>query len=141
MVKELKRPNGLIYATLTYEKENKLLFLHWKGFLQVEQLKQGSEELLKMMQETKCVNVLVSNRDVSGPWNDAGYMKWAQNDWNPRAIKAGLKYMAILVSDNVFAQMSLQGFEKITVGAYTTRSFNSEVSARDWLKEVILAAV
>lgn len=134
MKKELKRPNGKeVYATLTYEKENGLIYLDWNGYLNVELVKAGSEELLQMIKQLKAKKVLVDNRKVSGPWQAAN--EWYQNDWNPRAAKEGLSDMAVIMSDNIFTQLSLQGFTKVTQGVYTVGIFNSEPQARKWLVE------
>lgn len=134
MKKELKRPNGKeVYATLTYEKENGLIYLDWNGYLNVELVKAGSEELLLMIKQVKAKKVLVDNRKVSGPWQAAN--EWYQNDWNPRAAKEGLSDMAVIMSDNIFTQLSLQGFTKVTQGVYTVGIFNSEPQARKWLVE------
>jgi hypothetical protein len=134
MKKEFKRPNGgAVYATITYEKENNLIYLDWNGFLSVELVKEGSEELLKVIKQTLCPNVLVDNRKVSGPWQAAN--DWYQNDWNPRAAAAGLTDMAVIMSENIFTQLSLQGFAKVTKGVYTVNIFNADAPARKWLKE------
>ena len=134
MKKECKRPNGGgVYATITYEKDNNLIYLDWNGFLTVELVKEGSEELLKIIKQTLCANVLVDNRKVSGPWQAAN--DWYQNDWNPRAAGAGLTDMAVIMSENIFTQLSLQGFAKVTKGVYTVNIFNAEPPARKWLKE------
>ena len=58
---ELKRPSGKVYATITFEEKNDLIFLDWDGFLPVELVKSGSEELLSIITKTKCTNVLVNN--------------------------------------------------------------------------------
>lgn len=134
MKKELKKPNSKeVYATITHEKENNLIYLDWNGYLSVELVKAGSEELLNIIAQTKCPKVLVDNRKVSGPWQAAN--DWYQTDWNPRAAKAGLTDMAVIMSDNIFTQLSLQGFAKVTKGVYTVNIFNADVPARKWLKE------
>lgn len=134
MKKELKRPNGKeVYATLTYEKENNLIYLDWNGYLNVDLVKAGSEELLQMIKQTNANRVLVDNRKVSGPWQAAN--EWYQTDWNPRAAKEGLTDMAVIMSDNIFTQLSLQGFTKVTQGVYQVGVFNAEPQARKWLLE------
>jgi hypothetical protein len=134
MKKELKRANlKEVYATLTFEKENDLIYLDWNGYLNVDLVKAGSEELLLMIKQTRATKVLVDNRKVSGPWQAAN--DWYQTDWNPRAAKEGLTDMAVIMSDNIFTQLSLQGFTKVTQGVYAVCVFNSEPQARKWLKE------
>ena len=140
MKKELKRPGpgGTAYATLTYEKEHNWIYLDWNGFLTVDLVKEGSEELLKLIKELKVSKVLVDNRKVSGPWQAAN--EWYEKDWNPRAVKEGLRNMAVIMSDNLFTQLSLQNFEKITSGVYTVHIFNADAPARTWLKEQVTVA-
>lgn len=134
MKNELKRPNGKeIYVTLTFEKDHNLIYVDWNGYLNVDLVKSGSEELLKMIKQTRATKVLVDNRKVSGPWQAAN--EWYQTDWNPRAAKAGLTDMAVIMSENIFTQLSLQGFTKVTQGVYTVCVFNSEPQARKWLYE------
>lgn len=135
MKKELKRPGigGDVYATLTYEKDNQWIYLDWNGFLTVDLVKAGSEELLTMIKDLRVAKVLVDNRKVSGPWQAAN--EWYAKDWNPRAVKEGLRFMAVIMSDNLFTQLSLQNFEKITTGVYTVHIFNADIPARNWLKE------
>ncbi|MBT1704049.1 hypothetical protein [Chryseosolibacter indicus] len=140
MKKELNRPNSKdLYAKITYEKENNLIYLDWNGYLSVDLVKSGSEELLAVIKETQCQNVLVDNRKVSGPWQAAN--EWYQTDWNPRAAKAGLANMAVIMSDNIFTQLSLQGFAKVSKGVFTVNVFNADVPARKWLKEQSTAVV
>lgn len=136
MKKELKRANGKeVYVTLTYEKENDLMFVDWSGYLNVELVKLGSEELLLMIKQYRASKVLVDNSKVSGPWQAAN--EWYQADWNPRAAKAGLTDMAVIMSENIFTQLSLQGFTKVTKGVYSVCVFNGESQARKWLKEQV----
>ncbi len=134
MKNELKRGNTKdVYVTLTFEKENDLIFVDWNGYLNVDLVKSGSEELLLMIKQYKPTKVLVDNRKVSGPWQAAN--QWYQTDWNPRAAKAGSTDMAVIMSDNIFTQLSLQGFTKVTKGVYAVCVFNGEPQARRWLKE------
>ena len=134
MKKELKRPTGTeAYATLTLEKQNDIIFLDWNGFLNLDLVKSGSEELLVWIKQHKITKVLVDNSKVSGTWQSAN--GWYQTDWNPRAAKEGLAFMAVIMSDNVFTQLSLQGFTKVTQGVYTVCIFNGEPQARKWLME------
>jgi len=39
------------------------------------------------------------------------------------------------MSDNVFTQLSAQGFTKVTKGVYTVNVFNGAPQARTWLME------
>jgi len=127
----LKRESGFTFATIKYDKEKKWLFIDWEGFLTVDLVKKGSEELLKTFQSVENITkILVNNQKVSGPWNKAN--DWFVSDWNPRAIEAGLKYMAVIVSADIFTQLSLKGFIETNPG-YLVHSFEEVSAAEDWL--------
>jgi hypothetical protein len=130
--KTLTRPNGAPFVKLTFFPEEHYIYVDWEGYLDVDLVKQGSAELLEMILEMKVQKVLISNEKVSGPWGKAN--QWYATHWNPRARVAGLKYMSVIVSDNIFAQVSLQGFEKVNNGSYTVFTHYDAKVAREWLK-------
>ena len=133
MEKILKRPSGSPFVKITYMPAEKYIFVDWDGYLDVELVKQGSEELLKMIKDTKVQKTLISNEKVTGPWMKAN--DWYATDWNPRAKTAGLKYMSVIVSDNIFAQVSLQGFEKVNNGNYMVHTHCDKKVAKEWLQK------
>lgn len=133
MERILKRPNGAPFVKITYLPSEHYIYVDWEGYLDLDLVKQGSEELLQMILETGVKKTLISNEKVSGPWGRAN--QWYATHWNPRAREAGLKYMSVIVSDNIFAQLSLQGFEKVNNGSYTVFTHYDARVARQWLKE------
>lgn len=127
----LEKDEGVPFATITYNKEKKWLFIDWEGFLTVEMVKEGSEELLNLFKDIGEISkILVNNQKISGPWDKAN--EWYATDWNPRAIEAGLKYMAVIVSPSIFTQLSLQNFIELNPG-YQVRSFQEANNAEEWL--------
>ncbi|MDW7695042.1 hypothetical protein R9C00_29375 [Flammeovirgaceae bacterium SG7u.111] len=75
-----------------------------EGFITVDLVKAGSEELLKSFKQIGgCSKILVENSKTTDSWHKA-------NDWNPRAVAAGLKTMGVILSADFFTQLSLQGF-------------------------------
>lgn len=130
----LKKDSGTPFITINYEEENGWVHLEWKGFLPVDLVKEGSEECLNSIKRIGNVNKVLSDiKNVTGPWSKAN--EWFDQDWNPRATAAGLKHMAVIVSPNIFSQLSLQGFVEVSNG-FTVRSFQTEEKAREWLKSV-----
>lgn len=127
----LKRDTGAIFATISHNEEENWLFIDWEGFLTVDMVKEGSEELLRLFKSIASISkILVNNQKIFGPWNEAN--DWYATDWNPRAIKEGLKNMAVIVSPNLFTQLSLQGFIELNPG-YIVRSFEKTDEAEEWL--------
>lgn len=63
-------------------------------------------EELVLLQENKSHKLIV---DIS----DMGVMsisdqKWLQSEWNERAIKSGLRYMAFVVPKDIFGKVAMQ---------------------------------
>ena len=134
MIKELKRSdrNG-IYLTIAFEEKYKLVSGVWHGFLTIEQVKLGYENLLLTMKEVESHKILVNHSDVVGPWQAAN--KWFETSWNNQAVEKGLTTMAVITSNDLFTQLSLQGFIRTVKGVYETMLFNDESNARKWLIE------
>lgn len=127
----IKKDTDKVFATITYNNEKQWLFINWEGFLTVEMVKEGSEELLRLFKEIGSIHkILVNNQEIRGPWGKAN--EWYATDWNPRAIEAGLRYMAVIVSPNIFTQLSLEGFIELNPG-YVVRSFQDTDAAETWL--------
>lgn len=132
MERKLYRPDGSLYVTIYPEPEEGWIYVDWEGFLQIDMVKEGSEELLAMIRETGLSKVLISNKKISGPWNKAN--EWYSSSWNPRAEAAGLKYMGVIISDNIFSQLSLQGFEKLSDDKYKVFSHYDAEVVKNWLR-------
>ncbi|HEY8936290.1 MAG TPA: hypothetical protein VIM65_13750 [Cyclobacteriaceae bacterium] len=67
--------------------------------------------------------------------------EWAVKDWNPRALLAGVQYLAFVVSEeNPFGKMRVDGYDEINKKAIqtekmTTAMFEDLQSAKNWLRE------
>jgi hypothetical protein len=130
--KEIYRTSGKgIYLTIALEEENNIVSAAWSGFLTIEQVKAGYENLLLVIKEVRSDKMLVNHSKVSGPWQSAN--EWFQSSWNHRAVEAGLTTMAVVMSNDMFTQLSLQGFLRTVKGFYDTALFNDESAARQWL--------
>lgn len=91
----------------------------------------GSEEVLKFIKEVKCKKLLVDNTNIFGPWQSVN--AWYQSNWNPRAAAEGLTHIAFVMSKDLFSQISVQGYSKISRAVFDVAVFDSEKEARDWL--------
>ncbi|OJJ18460.1 hypothetical protein BKI52_22865 [marine bacterium AO1-C] len=64
----LKKDTDKVFATITYNKEKEWLFINWEGFLTVDMVKEGSEELLNLFKTIGSISkILVNNQQVKGP--------------------------------------------------------------------------
>lgn len=129
---QLKRSDESVYITISEDKGNGWVFLDWEGRLELEQVKEGSEAGLAMLKEAGCKKMLVNNQKVTSPWHQAN--EWYLQDWNPRIYAAGLQFMAVIVSSNIFSEISLKNFGEKTAPAYQLEIFKEEKAAINWLK-------
>ncbi len=90
---------GSKQGEVKWDEVNKLVVVKYKGFAQSEQLRELLEKGLELLifreghrwLEDTIEYVTLSKDDE----------EWTNNDWLPRAIKGGLKRMAILVPANL----------------------------------------
>lgn len=66
--------------------------------------------------------------------------KWVTDEWNSRALKAGIRHIAFVVPENVFGEASVKRYaentEKKDKGAMVVQMFESIDSAKRWFKEL-----
>jgi hypothetical protein len=80
----------------------------------------------------QCHAVINDCRLLAGSLVDT--TEWATNVWSPAMYKSGIMYNAILQSDDIFSQLSLDAFEEMTAGAghIVNKIFNNEPDAAQW---------
>jgi len=62
--------------------------------------------------------------------------EWADNKMFPRIIKAGVKYMAFIMSPNIFSQISVEQLleeKNVKTADFEIQHFGSEEDAYKWL--------
>jgi len=128
----------MIYYDTEYLKIEYLEDLHagignWFGFVEDENYKAGLNKMIDFYKEKK-VNKWIANltkmEAISPELQD-----WANNDWFPRAIEAGVKYMAIVVSEDVFNQLAVENIMTQVTDVITTHYFSSVDEAKEWMKK------
>lgn len=63
-------------------------------------------------------------------------VEWAQQDWRPRAAKAGLKWTALLLSESALQQMQLDRMRRVEESLIETAYFHDVGKAKAWLQSV-----
>ena len=103
-------------VVMSIDKENDYLLNKWTGFPKTENYKEALEKTIDILQEYNITNIVADMTEFKTPMPEA--LEWFQVDWLPRAIKVGLKKMAVMMPTNVIAKMtvtrvvdSISGFE------------------------------
>jgi hypothetical protein len=132
MIESINRLNQVFhYLDLSYIKQN--IFFHgWIGFRTNEQFKAVQDDhVLKLFQQFNCRNALVECTKMSGSFDEAN--DWLAGYYMPKLISAGLRNVAIVLPQNIFAQMAVEEWDK-KVGGFTSRNFGTLNNAINWLK-------
>lgn len=58
---------------------------------------------------------------------------WSNNDWAKRAVEAGLKYNAIVLSEDIFGRLSIESIVD-NAKVVKVKYFDNVSSAKEWLK-------
>lgn len=61
--------------------------------------------------------------------------KWTNEEWFPRVLNAGLKNIAVVISETALARMSVNQI-MVKVGESTTKNFSSLDEAKKWIEEI-----
>ena len=115
-----------------YIDDNNILHADWKGFLKLEKLKPAVDVMMDHIAKNKVTKHVSNHRQLQVLSNDV--RAFLENEWFPRAEKAGINKMAAIISDNIFAEMSAkQVTEKAVKKSIETKYFVSSEDGAKWL--------
>ena len=83
-------------VTVSWDPINNWVSVAWRNMPSQQTVKDGCEEVLKLLVSRRATAVFNDNRQVTGPWVRAS--NWVADDWLPRMIAAGLKRFAWIES-------------------------------------------
>lgn len=118
------------HITIIYDTQNNWLEVFWKGYLIEDVLKSSSEKILEAIEQYKVMKLLVSHQAVKGTWTNSN--EWVKKEWTPKAIEAGIKHIAIVYSEDVFAKYALNDMVK-NASKSLVSIFGTIEEAQDWL--------
>ncbi len=127
------------YCKVWYNSDDQIIYAEWKGFLKLDEVKKGCALMTKYIKDNDVkahlsnhVKLRVLTKDVQ---------EYLTQSWFPEVEKAGLRKVAALVSDDVFAKATVDKVNKTAqVGRLTISTFNSEKDSISWLKEEMVGA-
>ncbi len=129
---EAKNKFNKVYYTVEYDKASKHIYGNWVGFVTVEEVKEACLIGLSLLEKHRCPYMLNDNSQITGPWSGAN--EWIATVWMPRALAAGLKRFAHVVSPNIFAAMSVEQLvTKVEGMGFEMQIFQSKQAAKEWL--------
>lgn len=119
------------YISVEYDSAH-YIYANWKGYLTVQQVKEGVYRVLEGIITYGCGDVLNDNRELLGSWTQA--IQILSTEVMPKMVAGGLKRVAFIYSKFPSARYSVDRFLEIN-DQYTGQPFEDYQSALEWLTE------
>jgi hypothetical protein len=122
------------HCTIEYDPTLKCVIQTWKGFAGSENFRAAILKTIEVFEQREAQSIIsnTQNSKVVSP-ADAD---WVAGYANPILISHGLRKIAFIVPENVFARRSVDHFRDETKGqALATQYFADLATARAWVSE------
>ena len=123
------------WITISWDEGLQAVVAEWKGFAESKEFRAGLEAGLDLARAKRARRWLADTRRL-GPATLED-QRWASDVWFPRAVAAGVRWMALVVPQSAIARMSLRGvMTKVDGKDLSQEHFDSADAARTWLASV-----
>jgi hypothetical protein len=129
------------YGVLEYDSTVPCITASFIGFMSSEQfrsfLNKGLDYLIEKKKEHDKILWLADTRKhVVQPDKDT---KWVADEWNPRALKAGIYHVAFVLPENVFGGASVKKYAENNEqkkDKMVVQMFGDIDSAKNWFRDL-----
>ena len=123
------------WGTLRYQPKHKYVYHNFHKPVTGQPFRQFLDVGLETLKKNKTDRWLSDNRNL-GKFDPAD-VEYSVTDWGPRASKAGWKYWALVVPEDIAGRASMQNHIETFHGlGVWVRVFTNLEEARDWIIEV-----
>ena len=131
----LDTPNALVM----WDPDSRSVVLEWRNFVYGDEYRGALNAVLEALRTNGSNKVLSDSRRMKAISQDD--QEWLLKDWVPRAGKAGLRHMAIVLPKSALGQMTLQrlaqaGPDKRLVSSDGTSYFETIEEAKRWFQSL-----
>lgn len=123
-------------AAIYWDETSKALCPEWKSFSVLDrEVKDVLEALLVLIIDKKCDRQIINTGKTLGGFSEY-IQEWLGKDWIPRAVKAGMKYVATITPKNTIAQLSNDYWQEVSTDiGFITINVHSHEEGQEWLKK------
>lgn len=123
------------YVEITFDKDNEIIKAKWKGFLKLDEVKKGCAEITKLIKNNKLTKHASDQVDLKVLSKDV--QNYLTLEWFPEVQKLGLRKIGVVVSQDVFAQATVNNVNtKSQKDQLVFNTFNDEIQCVRWLNQV-----
>lgn len=129
-------PNKIIlnekFVEISHDQTNNIAVARWKGFLKLENLAPGLNALLDIVKKNNSKNHISDQRELKVLSKEV--QDSLTGNFLPTLEKKGIKKLAIITSEDVFAIASVNKVNSSTMlGNMEIKPFNTERDSIDWI--------
>jgi hypothetical protein len=126
--------NEEIY-NIYFDEQLDAVVMEWDGYATSSQFREGTELMLNLLIQNRTSKVLADAKDMVLIGKED--QEWMNNDFLPRAIKFGLKAIAMIKSDHYFNKVAIESVSyKVDKEKLTINFFDRLTEAKEWLDTI-----
>ncbi len=134
----IENAKGGIAFRMYYRAAKNYLFVEWSGYTVRKDIVAGGLAEIEWAEANAkrlgCTALINDNRQLRGSWETA--VEWVRNEWSPRMRAAGFRRSAIVMSPDLFTQVSAETMAaRSQVDTVEFRVFASLADAERWVAE------
>lgn len=126
---KLTQQSGEVFLTMLLKPG--YIEAKWNGHITAGDVVTASKAYLELIQEHPCPRLLNDKQNVTGDWTDAN--DWLEFEWMPQVVRAGMRCMAHVYSNNMFSRLSARDLYLRVTPRLQMSNFCDYDSAREWL--------
>lgn len=120
---------------IEFDNANGYIKMFWKGYSSTKEFRQGAEMMLSLLVKHDASKVLGDIKEMIIISSED--QKWLNEDFLPRAIKKGLKIMALVQPVHYWNNVAVQEVSyKVDKQRLTIQFFKDFESAKMWLMQI-----
>ncbi|SDJ92404.1 hypothetical protein SAMN05421823_101434 [Catalinimonas alkaloidigena] len=123
------------FAEITYDDANKVLVAKWMGFLKIDSTQKGCISMVDFVKRNKVTKHLSDQSTLKVLSKDV--QTYLVTEAFPALDRAGLRKLAVLVSEDIFAKASVENVNTnaTKMGNISIRTFGTRKECIAWLNE------
>jgi hypothetical protein len=120
------------FVHISFDTQNRIIYAKWTGFLKIEDTKRACRVLIDFIKQNRLSLHLSEQTELKVLSKDV--QEYLVNNFFPEAEQAGLRKLAVQLSEDIFAQATVANVNtKSSSGKLQINSFGSAQKALDWL--------
>lgn len=119
--------------TIAFDEKLDMVVMEWNDYATSREFREGTEFMLDLLIKHNCSRVLADIRDMTIIGLED--RTWMENDFLPRAIRQGFKYIAITTPTSYFNKVAVEDISyKIDKKKLTLHFCETLEQGKQWLQ-------